>query len=420
MWASAMHRCGLLTSSKVPVPLKSISVDILVRGFVADVVSELQYQNEEKSPVEATFVFPLDDEAAVYAFEGLIGGTRIEAQIREKKQAEQEYEDALSEGRQAFLLEREENTSDVFTCSLGNLPPGGEATLKLRYVQALSVEPDGAVRFVLPAVLNPRYVPAAGSEGGTVSQRVPRMPTGALPYTLSLTARVESPYGINRMESKCSLDPLQYMTEDHTAAQVSLAKGHQFDRDVELLIYYEDVHKTSAILEAGKSGAAPGSLMGDPALLLTLYPNIPTVKPGQSVAGEFIFLLDRSGSMDITMDNQNSSPSRIQSAKETLIFLLKSLPLGCYFNIYGFGSTFDSLYPQSVEYTQETMNTSIQRVKELKSDLGGTEILRPLKAIYSQPCLEGRPRQLFVFTDGEVSNTNEAIAEVRLHSSSHR
>ncbi|KAM6451757.1 von Willebrand factor A domain-containing protein 5A-like [Liasis olivaceus] len=419
MWASTMHRCGLLTYSKVPVPLKSISVDVLVRSFVADVVAELQYQNEEKNPVEVTFVFPLDDEAAVYAFEGLIGGTRIEAQIREKKQAEQEYEDALSQGHQAFLLQREEKTSDIFTCNLGNLPPGAEATLKLRYVQALAVEPDGSARFVLPTVLNPRYVPE-GSEGGTVSQQMPRVPTGALPYTLSLSARVESPYGINRVDSKCTLDPLQYLTEDQTAAQVSLAKGYQFDRDVELLIYYKDVHKTSAVLEAGKSGAAPGSLMGDPALLLTLYPNIPAVKPGQSVAGEFIFLLDRSGSMCAIMDYQHSSPSRIQSAKETLIFLLKSLPLGCYFNIYGFGSTYDSFYPQSVEYTQETMNTAIQRVKKLDCNLGGTEILRPLKAIYSQPGREGHPLQLFVFTDGEVSNTNEAIAEVGLHSSSHR
>ncbi|XP_026539990.1 von Willebrand factor A domain-containing protein 5A-like [Notechis scutatus] len=412
-----MHRCGLLTSFKEPVPLKSISVDVIIRGFVADVVSELQYQNEEKNPVEATFVFPLDDEAAVYAFEGLIDGKRIEAQIREKKQAEQEYDDALSEGRQAFLLGREENTSDIFTCNLGNLPPGGEATLKLRYVQALAVEPDDAVRFVLPAVLNPRYVPE-GSEGGTVSQQIPRVSTEALPYALTLSAKVESPYGINRVDSKCSL--IQNMSEDRTAAQVSLAKGHQFDRDVELLIYYEDVHKTSTILEAGKSGATPGSLMGDPALLLSLYPNIPVAKAGQCVPGEFIFLLDRSGSMGTFIGYSLGSQSRIESAKETLIFLLKSLPLGCYFNIYGFGSTYDSFYPQSVKYTQETMDTSVQRVKELDCDLGGTEIVKPLKAIYSQPCFEGHPRQIFVFTDGEVSNTNEVIAEVRRNSHFHR
>lgn len=78
-------------------------------------------------------------------------------------QAEQEYEDALVEGREAFLLERQSETSDIFSCSLGNLPPGGEATLKLRYVQALAPEPDGAVRFILPAVLNPRYDPQGKS-----------------------------------------------------------------------------------------------------------------------------------------------------------------------------------------------------------------------------------------------------------------
>ncbi|XP_028558324.2 von Willebrand factor A domain-containing protein 5A-like isoform X1 [Podarcis muralis] len=439
--------CGLITKSEEPVPLKSISVDVVVRGFVADVVSELRYHNEEKSPVEVVFVFPLDDEAAVYAFEGLIGGTRIEAQIREKKQAEQEYEDALSEGRQAFLLGREENTSDIFTCSLGNLPPDGEATLKLSYVQALAPEPDGAIRFVLPAVLNPRYAPQ-GSEGGNVTKSIPRVPKGTLPYTLSLSATLESPYGINRVESKCTLEPLRYRAEDRTIAQVSLAAGHQFDRDVELLIYYEDVHKPSALLEAGKPGAAPGeqslrqqrtwgqklkrvlrgertgsSLMGDPALLLTLYPSVPAPKPSQKATGEFLFLLDRSGSMECNTEYSSDSPDspmRIQSAKETLILLLKSLPLGCYFNIYGFGSTYDSFYPQSVEYTQETMSKSLQRVKELQADLGGTEILQPLQAIYSQPCREGYPRQLFVFTDGEVFNTDEVIAEVRRHSSSHR
>ncbi|XP_077773309.1 von Willebrand factor A domain-containing protein 5A-like [Podarcis muralis] len=414
-----MTVCGLVTNSREPVPLKSISVDVVVRGFVADVVSELRYHNEEKSPVEVVFVFPLDDEAAVYAFEGLIGGTRIEAQIREKKQAEQEYEDALSEGRQAFLLGREENTSDIFTCSLGNLPPNGEATLKLSYVQALAPEPDGAIRFVLPAVLNPRYAPQ-GSEGGNVTKSIPRLPKGQLPYTLSLSATLESPYGINHVESKCTLEPLRYRAEDRTTAQVSLAEGHQFDQDVELLIYYEDIHKPSTLLEAGKPGAAPGSLMGDPALLLTLYPSVPAPKPGQKATGEFLFLLDRSGSMDSWTDRNPDSPTRIQSAKETLIFLLKSLPLGCYFNIYGFGSTHDSFYPQSVEYTQETMSKSLQRVKELQADLGGTEILRPLKAIYSQPCREGFPRQLFVFTDGEVSNTDKVIAEVQHHSSSHR
>lgn len=58
-----------------------------------------------------------------------------------------------------------------------------------------------------------------------------------------------------------------------------------------------------------------GSLMGDLALLLTLYPGIPAAKPGLSSTGEFLFLLDRSGSMDCSTANSSDSPSRIQSAK---------------------------------------------------------------------------------------------------------
>ncbi|XP_066486198.1 von Willebrand factor A domain-containing protein 5A-like [Tiliqua scincoides] len=411
-----MPECGLITCSQKPVPLRGISVDVVVRGFVADVVSELCYQNEEKSPVEAVFVFPLDDEAAVYAFECLIGGTRIEARILEKKKAEQEYEDAIVEVHQAFLLERQ--MSDIFSCSLGNLPPGGEATLKLRYVQALAPEADGAVRFVLPAVLNPRYDPQGKSRG--ITKLIPRWSKGQLPYSLSLRATLESPYAINRVESKCTLTPLNYVAQDRTNAQISLAEGYKFDRDVELLIYYEEIHKPSALLETGKTGAASGSLMGDPALLLTLYPSLPPSKPALNATGEFIFLLDCSGSMSWNIGDDPNLPTRIQSAKETLILLLKSLPLGCHFNIYGFGSHYESFYPKSVEYTQQTMSESLQRVKELDADFGGTEILQPLQAIYRQPFQEGHPRQLLVFTDGEVGNTDQVISEVRRHSSSHR
>ncbi|CAM5158269.1 unnamed protein product, partial [Eretmochelys imbricata] len=96
---------------------------------------------------------------------------------------------------------------------------------------------------------------------------------------------------------------------------------------------------------------------------------------------------------------------------ETLVLLLKSLPLGCYFNIYGFGSEFESFYPQSVENTQQTKAESLQRLQLPQANLGGTEILEPLRAVYRSPCRDGHPRQLFVFTDGEVENTQDIIAE---------
>ncbi|XP_077688690.1 von Willebrand factor A domain-containing protein 5A-like isoform X3 [Eretmochelys imbricata] len=66
------------------------------------------------------------------------------------------------------------------------------------------------------------------------------------------------------------------------------------------------------------------------------------------------------------------------------------------------------------------MAESLQRVQQLQADLGGTEILEPLRAIYRSPCRDGHPRQLFVFTDGEVTNTQDIIAEVQRHQGAHR
>ncbi|CAI5790542.1 Uncharacterized protein PODLI_1B034767 [Podarcis lilfordi] len=398
------------------VPLQSISVAVAIKGFVADVVSELRYKNEEKIPLEVEFVFPLDAAAAVYAFEGLMGETKIEAQIMEKEQAQALYEDRLAVLEASVFFVRDPKSRDIFKCMLGNLPPSGEATLKLCYVQALAPEPDGAVRFVLPVVLNPRYA-LQGSEESSFVQNIPRVPERELPYKLSLSATLHSPYGISHVKSNCTLTPLQYATEDHTTAQISLTEGYCLNRDVELLIYYKEVvRKPSLLLEVGKPGADPGSLMGDHVLLLTLYPSPPAPKPGLNATGEFLFLMDCSSSMSYSTRSNSEATTRIQSAKETLIFLLKSLPLGCYFNIYAFGSSYYSFYRKSVKYTQQTMLESLRGVLDLQANLGGTEILQPLKLTLYTPIF----LQVFVFTDGEVSNIDQVIAEVQSHSKSHR
>ncbi|MFT7803509.1 von Willebrand factor A domain-containing protein 5A-like [Arapaima gigas] len=203
--------------------------------------------------------------------------------------------------------------------------------------------------------------------------------------------------------------------------QASLTSGHKFDRDVELLLYYSQPHLPTAILEAGRPAAESGSLMGDTVAMLTFYPEIQAEKSSlMTSSGEFIFLVDRSGSMDCPMEGNGGNQTRIGSARDTLVLLLKSLPLGCYFNIYGFGSEYESFFPESVEYTQTTMETALQKVKSMQADLGGTEILPPLQNIYSKPCLPSHPRQLFVFTDGEVGNTKDVIKLVKKHADTHR
>ncbi|CAJ0947373.1 unnamed protein product [Ranitomeya imitator] len=167
------------------------------------------------------------------------------------------------------------------------------------------------------------------------------------------------------------------------------------------------------------SSGAPGSLMSETVAMLNFYPSFPAAE-GPTNRGEFIFVVDRSGSMECPMNSEPNAPQRIQSAKETLVLLLKSLPLGCYFNIFGFGSHFESFFTESKEYTQQSMEEAVKMVNEMSANFGGTEILRPLKKIYDTSGRPDHPRQLFLFTDGEVGNTKEVIDEVQKNSNNHR
>uniref|UniRef100_A0A673IVP5 VIT domain-containing protein n=1 Tax=Sinocyclocheilus rhinocerous TaxID=307959 RepID=A0A673IVP5_9TELE len=390
---------------KCCVPLKSISVQVRVQDHVATVCSTLQYVNEEERPLEALFVFPLPADAAVCHFSAKIGEQEIVAEVQDRESARDQYDDAVSSGQQAFLLEESAESPDVFRLSVGGLSAGQNAAVTIIYVTELAVQADHSLRFCLPAVLNPRYTPAG---------------CGAVPYTLTLSVHVSSPKPISKLESNCSLD-LVFLHSDRTQATVDLSPGHMFDKDFELFVFYQDTHQPSAIVEAGVTTAPPGSLMRDPVVMMSLYPEFPEeVMSSLASGGEFIFLIDRSGSMGSMMHHEKGAQMRIESAKDTLLLLLKSLPMGCYFNIYGFGSRFESFFPLSVEYNQDTMDQALKKVKEMQADMGGTEILQPLKHIYNLRYHPDHPRQLFVFTDGEVGNTKEVLDLVKSHAHSHR
>ncbi len=84
-----------------------------------------------------------------------------------------------------------------------------------------------------------------------------------------------------------------------------------------------------------------------------------------SVKGEYIFLLDRSGSM---------SGDPMESAKKALILFLKSLPIDSFFNVISFGSHSRSMFPLSVRNSDQEIEDSISLIKVMDANMGGTEI----------------------------------------------
>ena len=88
-----------------------------------------------------------------------------------------------------------------------------------------------------------------------------------------------------------------------------------------------------------------------------------------SAKGDYIFLLDRSGSMRNT---------RIQKAKEALVLFLQSLPPDSYFNVISFGSSWRRMFPKSQKYSGKSLEKAIRNIEPMGADLGGTEIYSPL------------------------------------------
>lgn len=140
---------------------------------------------------------------------------------------------------------------------------------------------------------------------------------------------------------------------------------------------------------------------GDTILMLDVLP------PRDARCGpvEAVFVIDRSGSM---------SGSSIDQARAALLLALGALQPGDRFNVIGFGSTVDRVFPQSIDYDDTALAQARGAVERWDADLGGTAILRPLREVLEAPAGD-LPRRLLVLTDGEVANEEACFEVARRH-----
>ena len=406
MAQSVQQNFGLVLKGKrTPLPLKDVSVEAEIQGYVLGLKSTLKYDNDSSDPVEVVFRFPLEQSHAVVGLTAVIDGRKIKAKIKEKEEARADYDDALASGQSAALAE--EKSGDVFSISLGNLPPGKEAEIHLQLVGELGIDAEGSVRFSLPSTLKPRYTPAdsadplAPVEGGAEGQVETASTSSVQKFQLTV---------LNAQSIAEVTSPTHTITaarnNDDNKINVMLVGSQPLSSDLVILVEHKQPHAPSALVESGTSEKE--GIMKAPAVMVNFFPEFDNV----DAACEFIFLVDRSGSM---------SGGFINSAQETLILFLKSLPEGCKFNIIGFGSSYKKLFPAvSVPYSQETLDKATRHAQRMQADLGGTELLQPLEYIFGEKTSSGLPRQIFVLTDGAVSNTNACIRKVKENSASSR
>ncbi len=381
--------------TRQPIPLDHVRVEARVVDAAARVTIRQSYRNLETVPLEVVYVFPLDEGAAVCAFEATVDGVRYVGRAKERDEAFREYDEAVEAGHGAFLLDEER--ADVFTASLGNMRPGAIVELSLTYVTELAAEGEG-VRFTLPTTVSPRYAPEADQKGvGPTPAEALNPPVAwAVPYGFSFEMDAAMSGAIRGVESPSHPIAIEL---DGCRAKVRLAqRTAAMDRDLVIVLAADGLSAPHAVVERGEQGGA---------VLLSFLPRF---EPAARAA-EVIFVIDRSGSM---------GGDSIAEVRNALQLCLRSLTPGSRFNIVSFGSTYAPLFDGSRAYDEASLGDAAAFVRALDADMGGTEILPALQCVVQQPPVAGMPRQVLVLTDGEVTNTDAVIALAKRHASTAR
>ena len=385
-----LHSC-LVTSSQVSIPLQGVRIEACLTGLSSKVTVTQRYTNLEAVDVEAVYVFPLEEGAAVCGFTARVGDRLLHGRVEEREKAFEVYDDAMAAGHGAFLLDQER--PNIFTVSVGNLRPQQSIEIAITYVTLLTFE-GAAIRLLIPTTVSPRYVPAGPPEVGQPDGEHVNPPVQeTVPYGLTLSVEIRD---TNMTQIESPSHAIRTTPHAHgttvtlAAGQVDSASPYvALDRDFVLLMHPEDAHQPVAHV----AREADGTLCA----MVTFHPQ-PLGIPSRG--NEVLFLLDCSGSM------QGDS---IAQAQRALALCVRALATQDAFNIVCFGSSFTSLWPVPRRYSQASLEEATQYIQQVQADLGGTEILAPLQHLLQITPDPERPRQLLVLTDGEVSNEAEVI-----------
>jgi Ca-activated chloride channel homolog len=290
---------GTVATERGNLPLEAVDVDATLTGLVARTVLTQRFGNRFDQPLEATYIFPLPDRAAVTGFRMEVGERVVEGVLKERGQARADYDTALRQGRRASIAEEER--PGVFTLRVGNLLPGERVTVRLTMTGPLPWA-DGEATFRFPLVVAPRYIPGSPLEGEPVgdgtepdtdavpdaSRITPPVLLPGFPNPVDLSIRVGiDPAGLELGAVRSSLHAV-VEEDDAGVREVRVEPGERANRDFVLRIATGSDAVTTAVAAATDADGGHGTFA------LTL---LPPVAADAVAPRDLVFVLDRSGSM---------------------------------------------------------------------------------------------------------------------------
>lgn len=416
-----------INGKPVTFPLLKTDIDADVQGDLATVTVTQTFANPLQQAVHATYLFPLNETAAVNAMRMEVGDERIEAKIQRIEEARTTFEKAKGEGRSAALLIQ--HRPNMFTQNIANLMPSLPIKVTLTYAQTVP-RVDGAYELVVPLVVGPRYQPegagvppgATGPSGGIEHWNAKTGTAGdataadskrhygqweveqvpAYPPVFELSApdqidpeRVGLMIHLNAGMSIKSIDsqthPINTQTRDHGRAEIQLASGRTLDnRDFVLRYTLAGARTQAGLLAYRDQRGGYFSLLLEP-------PQVPA--DADVTPREMVFVLDCSGSMD-------GLP--IEASKAFMRAALRKLRPTDSFRIIRFSDGATEFSAQPLPATPQNIQAGLRYTDALRGE-GGTEMSTGIRQALAPPVPTGAIRIVTFLTDGYIGNETQIL-----------
>lgn len=372
------------------VVLTGVNVDARLTDLMSEVSITQNYVNQEDTNIEAVYTFPLPTDAVLLAMEVMLGTRRLQGVVVEKHQAEERYEDAVTEGDTAIMLQQTE--PGMYTMNVGNIMPGESIAVTMRYGQLHKWHEDH-LRFALPTVIAPRYGQS------TLQPHAEPEVSMSVHHGYDLRLSIQGMLRDARME--CPTHAIE-LNQNSDETVVTLAEQAALDRDFILNIYSQHNQPASALTVRDGEG------------FVTMAAFHPVFSHEKSHEQDnhprcLKIVVDCSGSM---------GGDSMAQARQALQHIVQNLRPQDFFNIVRFGSRFELVFPEVLQANDTNKQKALRRIETMNADLGGTEIGAAMQAAYDLTTPQDIKPDLLLITDGEVWQWEEVAQAARV--SKHR
>lgn len=344
----------------LPITLALHQVDAEIVDGVARTTLRQTFHNPNGVPLEATYLFPLPDDAAVDDFQLMMDGKMVPGEVLDRDKAEAIYTGIVRRQQDPALLEYMGRR--LFKARIFPVPAGGGTEIKLSYHHVLH------------------------RDGGAVEFRYPfrtRTVTGAPVGKASVSVAIKSAEKFLTIYSPSH--DVDVVKQGDREAKVSFESTQDpGDRDF-VLVY--GLASSGSVGSTLFSRAEQG---GDGAFLLLIAPGDELTK-GREVEKDVIFVVDTSGSM---------GGEKMEQAKQALSYCINRLGSGDRFNLVTFATESRVFKPGLTSVAAESRKEALEFVEGLVAR-GGTNINDALVSALSMSAEKDRVLMVIFITDGE-------------------